>query len=132
MNKPAEAFMQLQRANGAIYSTDKPSLIEINGFRTACTAYIAAVYNAYNTTFDANSMNTQPNTCYLVLDTESMVTHKEGLYTGINTSGSTANTIRLDISTASPINVNINFNYFSVHEAIVSFDFVNGITSVIV
>lgn len=131
--KPAEVFMQLLRAFGSIYSTDKPTSISIEGFRSASTAYVADVYEAYNTTKSAAAFasSSDANQFYMVLDLETLSNQKEGLYNGINTTGSTANNIRLNINTALAAQTHYLY-FFSCHDAIISLDFVNGITQVIV
>jgi hypothetical protein len=125
--KPAETFNQIIRAHNGLYTSDKPTCLSLEGHRMALTAYITNVYQQYNSTI-AN-ITSQPNMHYLVLDLESISNHKEGLYAGIDTTGSTANTIRLDCNTASTQAAILN--YFGCADCIISFDFVNGITNIV-
>jgi len=62
---------------------------------------------------------------------ESLSNGKKGLYNGINTTGSTSNNIRFVFS-AQIANVIHNLYFYSAHDAILQWDFVNGITQVIV
>lgn len=127
--RPAEVFAQFQKAFGGLYSADKSSQISIDGFRRSSTAYVGGVYAAYNSTL--GSILTAPNKWFFVLDLETLVAHKENLYGGINTSGSSSNYIRLDIGTALA-NQSHTVNYFSCHDVLLNMDLQTGIVTAIV
>jgi hypothetical protein len=145
--KPAECFMQLLRAFGSIYSSDKPTTIQIESFKKASTAYVnvnmpgtatsaGSVYKAYTSntgsaaTTVSNLQNGIANQFYMVLDLEHLSNGKEGLYNGIPTNGTSSNVIRYSINTALAA-VSHYVYFYTCQDAIITFDFNNGITSVL-
>jgi hypothetical protein len=135
-SRASEVYAQFQKAFGGLYSADKTGSVPINGFRRASTAYVAGVYGAYNPLVPAtvNKLTTaitSPNSWYFVLDLESLSNHKDSLYNGVNTTGSSANYIRVDIQTALAAFPH-SFNYFSCHDILLNIDLVSGIVSTIV
>jgi hypothetical protein len=142
-SRPAEVYAQFQKAFGGLYSADKSGSIPISGFRRASTAYVTDVYAAYNplvpTTVDklndpvnGNGAATKPNSWYFMLDLESMSNHKDSLYGGINTTGSSSNIIRLDIQTGLAPGIAHTISYFSCHDVLLNIDLASGIVSSIV
>lgn len=135
--RPAEVYAQFQKAFGGLYSSEKTGSIPIVGFRRASTAYVTNVYGAYTpapaatATDKYTTANTSPNSWYFVLDLEALSAHKDTMYNGINTTGSSANYIRIDIGTALA-NVSHTVSYFSCHDVLLNIDLVNGIVSTIV
>jgi hypothetical protein len=127
--RPAEVFAQFQKAFGGLYSADKSSQISINAFRRASTAYVAGVYAAYNAAL-ANVL-AQPNKWFFALDLETLSNHKDTMYNGINTAGSSSNYIRIDIG-AALANVAHTVNYYSCHDVLLNMDLQSGIVSAIV
>jgi len=129
--RPAECFAQWQKAFGGLYSADKSGAIGINGWRRASTAYVTSVYGAYSAAIGAATADKStasiaaPNSWYFVLDLEALSAHKEALYNGINTTGSSSNYIRIDIGTQLA-NVAHTVSYFSCHDVLLKFDLVNG------
>lgn len=129
--RPAECFAQLIKSFGGLYSADKASHISIAGFRRASTAYVNGVYGAYNTTKSSTAMNASPNKWFFVLDLETLSAHKDSLYNGVNTAGSSSNYIRIDIGTQLA-GVAHTVNYFSCHDVLLNMDLQTGIVSTIV
>jgi hypothetical protein len=136
-NRPAEVYAQFQKAFGGLYSADKTGSITINGFRRASTAYVPEVYGAYTPAPTAATPDkgavalANPNSWYFILDLEALSNHKESLYNGVNTTGSSANYIRIDIATGlAPVSHTIS--YFSCHDVLLNIDLVSGIVSTIV
>jgi hypothetical protein len=127
--RPAECFAQFQKAFGGLYSADKSSQISIAGWRRASTAYVPGVYAAYNTGV-ANAL-TAPNKFLFALDLEALSNHKDSMYNGVNTSGTSSNYIRIDIGTALA-NIPHTVSYFSCHDVLLNIDLVSGIVSSIV
>jgi hypothetical protein len=135
--RPAEVYAQFQKAFGGLYSADKTGSITINGFRRASTAYVPEVYGAYTPAPSAATVDkgalalANPNSWYFILDLEALSNHKESLYNGVNTTGSSANYIRIDIATALAA-VSHTVSYFSAHDVLLNIDLVSGIVSTIV
>jgi hypothetical protein len=134
--RPAEVYAQFQKAFGGLYSADKTGSIPISGFRRASTAYVTDVYAAYTplvpaTTEKLPAAIAAPNSWYFMLDLEALSNHKETLYNGVNTTGSSANYIRVDIQTALAATPH-SVNYFSCHDILLNIDLVSGIVSTIV
>jgi len=128
--RPAEVFAQFQKAFGGLYSADKSSQISINAFRRASTAgYLAGVYGAFNATLAAAL--TAANKWFFALDLETLSAHKDTMYNGVNTAGSSSNYIRIDIGTALA-NTPHTVNYFSCHDVLLNMDLQSGIVSAIV
>ena len=127
--RPAEVFAQFQKAFGGLYSAEKSSQIGIGGFRRASTAYVAGVYAAFNATL--GNILTAPNKWFFVLDLETLANHKETMYNGINTAGSSSNYIRIDIGTQLA-GVAHAVNYYSCHDVLLNMDLQTGIVSAIV
>lgn len=136
-SRPAEVYGQFQKAFGGLYSADKTGSITINGFRRASTAYVAEVYGAFTPAPTAVTVNkgadalAGPNSWYFILDLEALSNHKNSLYGGINTTGSSANYLRLDIQTALAA-VPHTVSYFSCHDVLLNIDLVSGIVSTVV
>jgi hypothetical protein len=129
--RPAEVYAQFQKAFGGLYSADKSGQINIAGWRRASTGtYAASIYGAYNTTRTLANLVAAPNSWYFVLDLEALSNHKDTMYNGINTTGSSANYIRVDIGTALA-NTPHTVSYFSCHDVLLNMDLVNGIVSTI-
>jgi hypothetical protein len=135
-SKPAEVYAQFQKAFGGLYSADKSGCIPINGFRRASTAYVPDVYNAFNPVSTAATVDKRavaagaPNSWYCILDLESLSAHKDTLYNGLNTTGSSSNVIRVDIA-AALANTPHTVTYFSCHDVLLNMDLVSGIVSTI-
>jgi hypothetical protein len=129
MTRPAECFAQLIKSFGGLYSADKSSHISVAGFRRASTAYVADVYGAYNAT--KVGLLTTPNKWFFVLDLETLSNHKDTMYNGLSTSGSSSNYLRIDIGTQLA-NVSHTVNYFSCHDVLLNMDLQSGIVSAIV
>lgn len=127
--RPAEVFAQFQKAFGGLYSADKSSQISIGAFRRASTNYVAGVYAAYTAAI-ANIL-TQPNKWFFVLDLETLSNHKDSMYNGVNTAGSSSNYIRIDIGTQLAAQAH-TVNYFSCHDVLLNMDLQSGIVSAIV
>lgn len=138
-SRPSEVYAQFQKAFGGLYSADKSGSVPISGFRRASTAYVTDVYAAYNplvaATVDklsgADGAATKPNSWYFMLDLEALSNHKDSMYNGVNTTGSSSNYIRLDIQSAlagQPHTV----SYFSCHDVLLNIDLAAGIVSTIV
>lgn len=127
--RPAEVFAQFQKAFGGLYSADKSSQISIEGFRRASTGYVAGVYAAFNATL--GNILTAPNKFFFALDLETLANHKDTMYNGVNTAGSSSNYIRIDIGTQLA-NVAHTVNYFSCHDVLLNMDLQTGIVSAIV
>ncbi|MFY7885895.1 MAG: hypothetical protein ACOVOV_13740 [Dolichospermum sp.] len=136
-SRPAEVYGQFQKAFGGLYSADKTGSITINGFRRASTAYVPEVYGAFTPAPTAVTVNkgadalAAPNSWYFILDLEALSNHKESLYNGVNTTGSSANYVRIDISTALAA-VPHTVSYFSCHDVLLNIDLVSGIVSTVV
>lgn len=131
LTRPAEAFSQILKAFGGLYSADKSSHIGINGFRRASTAYIAGVYGAYNAIRTTAAMTVNANKHFIALDLETLSNHKDSMYNGVNTSGSSSNYIRIDIGTQLA-NVAHSVNFFSCHDVLLNMDLQSGIVSAVV
>lgn len=135
-SRAAEVFAQFQKAFGGLYSADKSGSIPINGFRRASTAFVTDVYAAY-TPLVAATVNkltaaaSAPNSWYFMLDLEALSNHKDSLYNGINTTGSSANYVRCDIQTALAATPH-SVSYFSCHDILLNIDLVSGIVSTVV
>jgi len=129
--RPAEVFSQLIKSFGGLYSADKSSHISVAGFRRASTAYVTGVYGAYNATRTSGAMGNSPNKWFFVLDLETLTNHKDTMYNGINTAGSSSNYIRIDIGTALAAQSH-TVNYFSCHDVLLNMDLQSGIVSAIV
>jgi hypothetical protein len=135
-SRPAESYAQWLKAFGGLYSADKSGQFTLTSFRRASTAYVAGVYGAYtpsqlNTVVDKISLATPGNTWYFALDLEALSNHKDSMYNGINTTGSSANYVRVDIATALA-NVPHTVSYFSCHDILLNIDLMTGIVSTIV
>lgn len=127
--KPAEVWSQMLKAYGGLYSADKSTQISIGAFRRASTAYVAGVYAQYNAAIaDAIA---QPNKWFFVLDLETLSNHKDTMYNGVNTAGSSSNYIRVDIG-AQLANQAHTVSYFSCHDVLLNMDLQSGIVSAIV
>jgi hypothetical protein len=134
--RPAEVYAQFQKAFGGLYSADKSGSIPINGFRRASTAYVTDVYAAF-TPLTAATVNkgavatSAPNSWYFMLDLEALSNHKDSMYNGLNTTGSSSNYIRVDIQTGLAA-VPHTVSYFSCHDVLLNIDLAAGIVSTIV
>jgi hypothetical protein len=134
--RPAEVYAQFQKAFGGLYSADKSGSIPIRGFRRASTAYVTDVYAAYTplvaATVDKGAVaNSAPNSWYFMLDLEALSNHKDSMYNGVNTTGSSSNYIRVDIQTALAATPH-TVSYFSAHDVLLNIDLAAGIVSTIV
>jgi hypothetical protein len=134
--RPAEVYAQFQKAFGGLYSADKSGSIPIRGFRRASTAYVTDVYAAYTpltaATVDKGAVaNSAPNSWYFMLDLEALSNHKDSMYNGVNTTGSSSNYIRVDIQTGLAA-VAHTVSYFSAHDVLLNIDLAAGIVSTIV
>jgi hypothetical protein len=136
-SRPAEVYGQFQKAFGGLYSADKTGAITIGGFRRASTAYVTEVYGAFTAapaaaTVDKGALAlAAPNSWYFVLDLEALSNHKESMYNGVNTTGSSSNYIRVDIQTALAATPH-TVSYFSAHDVLLNIDLAAGIVSTIV
>lgn len=126
-NRPAEAFAQIMKCFGSLYSSDKSGNIDMVGWRTASTAYVAGVYGAYNATRLSANYTSNPNRWFFALDLESLSNHKDLMYNGVNTSSGT-NTLRVEIASALSAFAHTVYMY-SCHDVIINFDLRNGIVS---
>lgn len=130
-SRPAEVYAQFQKAFGGLYSADKSGQITLAGWRRASTAgYAPSIYGALNATQTAAAIVASPNSWYFVLDLEALSAHKDTMYNGINTTGSSANYIRIDIGAALAATPH-TLSYFSCHDVLLNMDLVNGIVSTI-
>jgi hypothetical protein len=133
--RPAESYAQWLKAFGGLYSPDKSGQFTVGGYRRASTAYVAGVYAAYSAASAAATVDklavVNPNMWYFALDLEALSNHKDAMYNGINTTGSSANYIRVDIATALA-NVAHTVSYFSCHDILLNIDLVSGIVSTVV
>jgi hypothetical protein len=133
--RPAEVYAQFQKAFGGLYSADKSGSIPISGFRRASTAYVTDVYAAF-TPLVAATVNKltgavgAPNSWYFMLDLEALSNHKDSMYNGVNTTGSSSNYIRIDIQTALAATPH-TVSYFSAHDVLLNIDLAAGIVSTI-
>jgi len=125
---PAEAYMQISKSFGSIYSGDHSGQLTKSNFRVAQTQY-NEYYNAFSTTSTDAAFEQSAHKFYNVLDLESINYNKESLYSGIATNGQTS-TIRLNRLAATT--ANMDFHYWSCQDVIIVMDLVNGITNVIV
>jgi hypothetical protein len=135
-SRPAEVYGQFQKAFGGLYSADKTGSITISGFRRASTAYVTDVYGAYTplvaATVDKGAAAlAAPNSWYFILDLEALSNHKDSMYNGVNTTGSSSNYIRVDIQTALAAQPH-TISYFSCHDVLLNIDLAAGIVSTIV
>jgi len=133
--RPAEAYAQWLKAFGGLYSAEKAGQFTLSGFRRASTAYVSGVYAAYSAASAAATVDkltaALPNMWYFALDLEALSNHKDAMYNGINTTGSSANYIRVDIATALAA-VPHTVSYFSCHDILLNIDLVTGIVSTVV
>jgi len=125
---PAEAYMQVSKSFGSVYSNSHSGQFQRSNFRVAQTAY-NEFYAAFNSTVNATNLETDSNKFYQVLDLESVNSNKESLYSGVSTNGQTS-TIRLNRLAATTAAMTLE--YWSCQDVIIVMDLVNGITSVIV
>jgi hypothetical protein len=132
--RPAEAYSQWLKAFGGLYSAEKSGQFTLSGFRRASTAYVASVYGAYTAAEAAATVDkiavAGSNMWYFALDLESLSNHKDAMYNGVNTTGSSANYIRVDIATALAA-VPHTVSYFSCHDILLNIDLVSGVVSTI-
>lgn len=125
---PAEAYMQISKSFGSVYSNSHSGQFQRSNFRVGQTAY-NEFYAAYNSTVNATNLETDSNKFYQCLDLETINANKESLYSGISTNGQTS-TIRLNRLAATTASMTLE--YWSCQDVIIVMDIVNGITSVIV
>jgi len=135
-NKPAEVYAQWLKAFGGLYSAEKSGQFTLDNFRRASTAYVTDVYAPFISapaaaTVDKLGSITSGNAWYYALDLESLSNHKDAMYNGINTQGSSANYIRVDIGTALA-NTPHTVVYYSCHDILLNIDLVSGIVSTVV
>lgn len=135
-SRPAESYAQWLKAFGGLYSAEKSGQFTISQYRRASTAFVAGVYAAYTAAPAAATVNKLTladtgNAWYFALDLEALSNHKDAMYNGINTTGSSANYIRVDIATALA-NVVHTVSYFSCHDILLNIDLTTGIVSTIV
>jgi len=133
--RPAEVYAQFQKAFGGLYSAEKSGSIPISGFRRASTPYVTDVYGAYTALVGATANKltaavAAPNSWYFMLDLEALSNHKDAMYNGVNTTGSSANYIRIDIQTALAATPH-SVSFFSCHDVLLNLDLVSGIVSTI-
>lgn len=134
--RPAEAYSQWLKAFGGLYSADKSGSFNVENFRRASTAYVTDVYAAFIATPDDATANKlaavgSGNAWYFALDLEALSNHKDAMYNGVNTTGSSANYIRVDIG-AALANTPHTVSYFSCHDILLNIDLVSGIVSTVV
>lgn len=134
-SRPAEAYSQWLKSFGGLYSADKSGQFTLSGFRKASTAYVPEVYAAYTPAQVAATPDkiavAGANMWYFALDLEALSNHKDAMYNGINTTGSSANYIRVDIGTALAAFPH-TVSYFSCHDILLNIDLVSGIVSTVV
>lgn len=134
--RPAEAYAQWLKSFGGLYSADKSGQFTLDNYRRASTAYVTDVYSAFvaasaAATVDKLVLITSGNAWYFALDLEALSNHKDAMYNGVNTTGSSANYIRVDIGTALA-NTPHTVSYFSCHDILLNIDLVSGIVSTVV
>lgn len=134
--RPAEAYAQWLKSFGGLYSAEKSGQFTLDNFRRASTAYVTDVYAAFvaasaAATVDKLVLVTSGNSWYFALDLESLSNHKDAMYNGVNTTGSSANYIRVDIGTALAATPH-TVSYFSCHDILLNIDLVSGIVSTVV
>lgn len=134
--RPAESYAQWLKSFGGLYSPDKSGQFNVANYRRASTAYVADVYNAFIARPDAAVGDKitavgSGNAWFFALDLEALSNHKDTMYNGVNTTGSSANYIRVDIGVALA-NTPHTVSYFSCHDILLNIDLVSGIVSTIV
>lgn len=134
--RPAESYAQWLKSFGGLYSAEKSGQYTIDNYRRASTAYVTGVYDAFiqapaAATVDKIVTITSGNAWYFALDLEALSSHKDAMYNGVNTTGSSANYIRVDIATALAA-VPHTVSYFTCHDILLNMDLVTGIVSTIV
>jgi len=129
-SRPAESFNQLLKAFGGVYTNSKQSSITIDGYRTASTAYVTDVFEAYNATRTTVGFATKANKWFFALDLESISNHKDLMYNGINTQGGSASTLRIEIGTALANQTHTIYMY-ACHDVLINMDLQTGIVSAI-
>lgn len=117
LNKPADAYAYLMNAMGGLTNPDKAGSINIESYRSASTAYVTSVYEAYATAFNETQSNFHP----IVINCESLDADSLVLFNGINTTGSTSNILRVEIGTALSAYTHV-VNMFGNFDAIWNFD----------
>lgn len=133
--RPAESYAQWLKSFGGLYSADKSGQFTIDNYRRASTAYVTGVYSAFipaeaGTTVDKISAYTSGNAWYFALDLEALSNHKDAMYNGVNTTGSSANYIRVDIGTALAA-VPHTVSYFTCHDILLNIDLMTGVVSTV-
>jgi hypothetical protein len=135
-DKPAECFMQNQKAFGALYSSLNSGSSARYVFSKASTVSTTAgssgsEYYAFSTkpADAAGLLITTANKWYQALDLEVINNLKETLYTGISTKGST-NTLRLNIQRPLAA-VSHAIHFYSCFDIILEFDYLNQTINVI-
>lgn len=134
--KPAECFMQNQKAFGALYSSLNSGSSAKFVFSKASTISTTATssgseYYAFSTKpADIAALGSaSANKWYQALDLEVINNLKETLYTGISTKGST-NTLRLNIQRALAGTTHA-IHFYSCFDVILEFDYANQTINVI-
>lgn len=136
-SRPAEAYSQWLKSFGGLYSADKSGQFPLANYRRASTAtYVQDVYGAFTTASAAATVNklaaaAPGNMWYFALDLEALSNHKDAMYNGVNTTGSSANYIRVDIASALAATPH-TVSYFSCHDILLNMDLVSGIVSTVV
>ena len=80
INKPSDAFMELQKSLGALSSTVYNGCVNKTSYYTSSTTNGLCI--AYNTT--KAYIYTAPNSFFMGFNTE-IISHRSGLLSGINT-----------------------------------------------
>ena len=127
----AEQFYQNQKAFGAFVSTAHCGSCNRNCI-TKCSAVVAgskftSEYTAYTQaapTLANTVISTNSNKYYCALDLELINQLKNTLYSGISTKGS-SNLLRLTVAETLANTIH-NITYYSVYDAVITFDWANG------
>lgn len=125
-SRPAEAFNQLMKSMGALYSSEKPTNISIGTWRIASTAYLPGIYGAYNNS--TTYLLSRGSKFFYLLDLETLNNHNDIVANGIETTGSSGTYIRFNI--ASPLSAtNHTVHMYSTHDVLLTFDIGMGTIS---
>lgn len=129
----AEVFYQLQKSFGAFYSTAHCGSIDRSGISKCSLRSAGSKFTAEFSNYQSGTptlpqargdTSAWSHKYYSCIDVEQLNNAKESLYSGISTNGS-SNLFRINV--ASPLaNVIHNVTYYSVYDAVITFDWVNS------
>jgi hypothetical protein len=122
---PSEAYNQMQKAQGALYSLTHSGCANRNSYCVASTATYGSIYpywRAYDSALTTTELEVGGNKFYNCLDVEVVNQNKDSLYTGISTSG-TSSFLRLNIASALSASVH-TIQWWANHDKLIVFDLV--------